>query len=151
MKKFLLSLATLALAGASAMAAPAEIFTVTFGSAGNVSAPNIGAYDKSQTYTGKAETVVADKTWTVTNFNNNNNNWSEFIKCGRKTDSTGSVATDFAFAEKITSVDIALVINYANVTSIDRPLHIRRWHKLERNGCGLRNKHHYGYKISDAD
>lgn len=120
MKKFLLSLATLALAATSAMAAPAEIFTVTFGSAGNVSAPNIGAYDKTQTYTGKEGTVIADKTWTVTNFNNYNNGWSDNIRCGRKKNaSTGSVATDFAFAENITSVELSIVVNYENVTSID--------------------------------
>lgn len=122
MKKFLLSLAALALAGTSAMAAPAEIFTVSFGSAGNLSAKGNSAYSGTTlTYTGKAETLVADKTWTVTNFNNNKNGWSEYIKCGSKNAAyTGSVATDFAFAEKITSVEIGFYkINEAAVTSID--------------------------------
>lgn len=104
------------------MAAPAEIFTVSFGSAGNLSATGNSAYSGTpQTYTGKAETVVADKTWTVTNFNNNNNRWTDYIKCGSKNGAyTGSVATDFAFAEKITSVEIGFYkISEAKVTSID--------------------------------
>ena len=118
MKKFLLTAVLLSSMGLAAIAAPAEIFTVSFGSKGNVSAPKNQVYTATQTYTGNDNTAVANKTWTVVNFNNNNNGWSDMIKCGRKnTASTGSVATDFAFSEKITNIEVTVKINSNNVTS----------------------------------
>lgn len=41
------------------------------------------------------------------------------IKCGNKTAaSTGSVASDFAFNERVSQVVVSLAVNYDNVTSI---------------------------------
>ena len=75
---------------------------------GNVSAENIQVYTKTATYTGKPDTDIAGKTWTVANFNNNNNSWADMIKCGNKTAaSTGSVASDFAFNERVSQVVVS--------------------------------------------
>ena len=63
---------------------------------------NVSAYDDSFTLT------ASDKKFTVANFNNNNKKWVDGpIRCGsRKFKSVASIASDFAFAEKITKVTV---------------------------------------------
>lgn len=63
---------------------------------------NVSAYDDSFTLT------ASDKKFTVANFNNNNKQWVDGpIRCGsKKFKSVASIASDFAFAEKITKVTV---------------------------------------------
>ncbi|MCM1474964.1 MAG: hypothetical protein NC036_01800 [Muribaculaceae bacterium] len=116
MKKFLLTLATVALASGIAMASDAVV-EVTFGSKGNVSATGNSAYNGgAATYKGNDGTPIAGKTWTVTNFNNNNNQWENMIKCGTKNAAVvSSVATDFAIPEAVD--EVVLGISSFNATS----------------------------------
>ncbi len=119
MKKLLLCSMMVFLMPVIASAASEKFMEVIFGSKGNVSAENIQVYTKTATYTGKPDTDIAGKTWTVANFNNNNNSWADMIKCGNKTAaSTGSVASDFAVNERVSQVVVSLAVNYDNVTSI---------------------------------
>ena len=69
----------------------------------------VGGYDNTWTATKDG------KTWTITNFNNNNNNWN-FIKCGRKNaESVASIASP-AINAVVTNYVITLD-KVANVTS----------------------------------
>lgn len=70
MKKLLLCSMMVFLMPAIASAASEKFMEVIFGSKGNVSAENIQVYNKTATYTGKSDTDIAGKTWTVANFNN---------------------------------------------------------------------------------
>lgn len=70
MKKLLLCSMMVFLMPVIASAASEKFMEVIFGSKGNVSAENIQVYTKTATYTGKPDTDIAGKTWTVTNFNN---------------------------------------------------------------------------------
>lgn len=94
MKKFLLSLALLV-----AMILPVSakvLYTCQFGA--NFNQESISSYEKSW------QVKVGDNTWTLANFNNNNNKW-DYVKCGRKNNaSVGTVTTDFAIPEAISSV-----------------------------------------------
>lgn len=118
MKKLLLTLAAVALGASAAMAD--TLCEVSFGKNGNTSAPNTSNYQNTTTYTGKEGTDIANKTFTVVDFNNNNNGWT-MIKCGRKsTDATGSVATDFAIDGYVETVEVSFEkINSNNVTSVN--------------------------------
>lgn len=119
MKKFLLSLAAVALTSGMAMASDAVV-EVSFGKNGNVSAANNSGYTDTRVYTGKADTPIEGKSWTVVNFNNNNNGWNDFIKCGRKGNaSVGTVATDFTIPEAVDEVVVNIPSwTKSNVNSI---------------------------------
>lgn len=69
----------------------------------------VGGYDK--TWTAK----IGTDTWSIVNFNNNNwnNNW-KWIKCGgKKAALVGTITTDFAIDEAISSV----VVNIDRITT----------------------------------
>lgn len=110
MKKSLLL--GLCLLGTASLANATEAFyTLQFGSDYNSKA--ISSYTESWTAT------VNSHVWTVTNFNNNSNKW-DYVKCGRKNNaSTGTITTDFAAPEKITSVVITIdAVTASSVNSI---------------------------------
>lgn len=109
MKKFLLSLATLLSVGV--MHADDLLYTCLFGTAYNSK--------KVSSYTDTFTATNAGSSWTIENFNNNNNSWA-FVKCGRKSyASTGYIITDFAAPQAITKIDITIdAITAANVNSI---------------------------------
>ncbi len=86
MKKLLLCSMMVFLMPVIASAASEKFMEVIFGSKGKRQCgKNIQVYTKTATYTGKPDTDIAGKTWTVANFNNNNNSWADMIKCGNKT------------------------------------------------------------------
>ena len=96
MKKLLLiAFAFIAL---SAQAGDVVYKTLTFpgGNSGEISA-----------YTATWTATCEDFTWTLTNFNNNKNQWS-YVKCGRKnTESTAYISTPLV-SEKITKVVVTV-------------------------------------------
>ena len=97
MKKLLLSFVAMLFA-VFANAGDVLYKTLTFPE-GNSEA--IGSY--TTTWTATCE----DLTWTIENFNNNNNAWS-YIKCGRKNnESTGYITTQM-ISEKITKVVVSV-------------------------------------------
>lgn len=106
MKKFLLSLAAFALVSSSAMADDL-LYDLGFGSDVNV---DLKYYPKNSSYTGNFTYKLTNtETFTVSNFNNNNNSWSDMIKCGRKGNaSTGYITTDFAISDNLTSVILSI-------------------------------------------
>ncbi len=68
-------------------------------------------------YTGSFKTKCDDLTWTISNFNNNNLQWS-YIKCGSKqSSSVAKITTDKALSQKITK--IALTIDAITATSVN--------------------------------
>ena len=72
---------------------------------GNQEHNKVGAYDKTWT------AQIGTDTWTISNFNNNNWNWSS-IKCGSQNfASTASIATDTDLGAAITKV----VVEYGTV------------------------------------
>ena len=76
---------------------------------------NNGVSDYDKKWTAK----IGTDTWTITNFNNNNWNWSS-IKCGsRNFASTASIATDTDLGAAITKVVVnyGKVANAANITA----------------------------------
>lgn len=110
MKKFLLL--ALCLLGTASLANAAEAFyTLQFGK--DYNSKGISSYTTSWTAT------VDSHSWTIGNFNNNNNGWN-YVKCGSKNAaSTGTITTDFAAPEKITSVVITIdKVDATNVNSI---------------------------------
>lgn len=104
MKKFLLSLATLALglSGASAD----TLYELTFNKDNN--------QKKVGGYTTTWDVKVGDNTWSIANFNNNNNGegqasspaW-DFVRCGRKGNaSVASITTGWAVQDKLNEIII---------------------------------------------
>lgn len=75
---------------------------------GNQEHNKVGAYDKTWT------AQIGTDTWTISNFNNNNWDWSS-IKCGSKNfASTASIATDTYLGAAITKV----VVEYGKVGNV---------------------------------
>lgn len=75
---------------------------------GNQEHNKVGAYDKTWT------AQIRTDTWTISNFNNNNWDWSS-IKCGSKNfASTASIATDTYLGAAITKV----VVEYGKVGNV---------------------------------
>lgn len=71
----------------------------------------ISAYDKTWTVT------IGNDTWTIVNFNNNNNEWA-YIKCGRKNNaSVASIATGFIMDKAIS--DVIVTIDKVTATSVN--------------------------------
>lgn len=59
-------------------------------------------------YTDTWEVTLNDFTWTISNFNNNNNGWS-YIKCGRKNNaSVASIATAAPISKKVAKVSVTV-------------------------------------------
>lgn len=80
---------------------------------GNQEHNKVGAYDKTWT------AQIGTDTWTISNFNNNNWDWSS-IKCGsQKFASKASIATDTDLGAAITRVVVnyGKVANAANITA----------------------------------
>ena len=85
--------------------------TALFGSSYN--SKGVSSYTDTWTATNNGFTV------SLTNFNNNNNNWN-YVKCGRKnTESVGTITTAAAIDQAITKVDVTIdAITAAKVNSI---------------------------------
>lgn len=100
MKKFLLTLLCAAGLATASNAAVSELYTVQFGPKYN--SEGVSAYNKSWS-------VTCDGTqWNIANFNNNNNGWN-YIKCGsNKGDYVGTITSDAALPEKISSVVVTI-------------------------------------------
>lgn len=93
MKKLLLTVISLC----SVLFASADVTLVASLPFGADYWSKVSAYDKTLTST--------NGEWTLVNFNNNNNNWDGFVKCGRKgIDSTGEIITAKSITEDITKV-----------------------------------------------
>lgn len=74
----------------------------------------VSGYDKTWTAT------IDDFTWTLVNFNNNNNGWA-FVKCGSKTGGTGTI-TSAAIDKKIGTVVVTidkLIATYAESAKLE--------------------------------
>lgn len=109
MRKLLLTLALMLTFGFT-MSAKA-LYTLQFGKDFNQEA--VSSYAKAW------QVKVGEQTWTITNFNNNNNGWA-YVKCGRKSvESVGTVATDFAIAEPVANVIANVAITTANAAFIN--------------------------------
>ena len=100
MRRFLLLFATVFLSVA-AFAAEELKYECLFGSSYNSKGIS--------SYTEKWTTTNGDYTWNIVNFNNNNNQWATYVKCGSKSAaSVASVTTDFACTEAISKVTITI-------------------------------------------
>lgn len=106
MKKILLSLAAVAL-GCSAMSAADLLYDLQFGNTVNVDKkyyPNISSYSGSFDYT-----LSSNEVFTIDNFNNNNNGWTDMIKCGsQKGAYTGMITTKFKVPAEISSIELGI-------------------------------------------
>lgn len=100
MKKFLLSLLTVAATFSFASAATSQIDLALYGS---------GVWPNTQNYT--TANTSTDGEWKIINANNNNNGWT-YVKFGpKKSTTTGYIQTVKPLAEAIESVDV-------NITAI---------------------------------
>lgn len=97
--------------GVNAWSAETPYKTLTFSAATN--GESIGSYTKTWTAT------IDDFTWSLSNFNNNNNKW-DYVKCGRKDiESVGAITTVSPIDEAITKVAITIdAITASNVNTI---------------------------------
>ncbi len=107
MKKSLLSLALIlcfALPGAAK-----ALYTLKFGK--DFNQESVSAYNKTW------QVKVDDNTWTIENFNNNNNGWS-YVRCGSKNSaSVAKITTDFAIPGAVNYV--TAIIDKITATSIN--------------------------------
>lgn len=115
MKKILLSLFCLIAVAATAFAQAEPTATLSF-TANNTYNPKMSSYEKSWTAYNNASKSLS---WTISNFNNNSNQWAS-IKCGRsKYTSVASIANDFALEGNLTEIDIKVASYDApNVNSV---------------------------------
>lgn len=98
MKKQLLSLMCLMAAAVSANAV--ENYTLQFGEAFNKKSVN----SYTDTWTAECENI----TYSIVNFNNNQNKWS-YVKCGRKNNaSIASIKNSTVFAEAIDKISVTI-------------------------------------------
>lgn len=109
MKKFLLSLATIALGltGASAD----TLYELKFGPDYNQS--------KVQNYTSTWNVKVGENEWTMVNFNNNNNGWTDYVRGGGKstTAADASITTTWAVQDNLSEIVINLKRNAAGTVN----------------------------------
>lgn len=88
----------------TAVASTTKTYTLTF--------PD-GNSKGISSYTDTWSATIDNKTWSIANFNNNNNNW-EYIKCGRGAKkgtgvaSIATIATDWAITEDITKIILTI-------------------------------------------
>lgn len=107
MKKLLLSLAAVAIAGSAFAAEEHQLFELKFGSTVNVENlyyPNNNGYTGSFVYK-----LNGSESFTIANFNNYENGWTDMIKCGRKDNaSIGMITSDFKITQQLTSVVLGI-------------------------------------------
>ena len=108
-KMFLMAFVLMLLGGVNASAEEVAYKTLTFNKVG----PNVSDYTTTWT-----ATIDNDK-WSIANFNNNNwNNWN-YIRCGSKNNaSVASITTSFSIDKPISSVVVTIdAVTAANVNS----------------------------------
>ena len=132
MKKFLLSLAAIAMS-CSAVSAADLLYDLQFGSSVNVDQKY---YPKNSSYTATFDyTLTENAVFEVANFNNNNNGWADFIKCGRKGNaSVGSITSLFTIPDQVTSVVLGISkFNEAGMVNgiyVERSLDNATWERI---------------------
>ena len=106
MKKLLL---TLALGAAVSLSASADTYyECLFGASYNSKSVN--------NYTSTWSVTNEGSTFDIVNFNNNENKWADFVKCGRKNNaSVATITTAFAATQTINEVVLSAAFNEANV------------------------------------
>lgn len=111
MKRFLLSfVALLAAIGTLKAQEPELVYECLFGASYNDS--KVGSYTATWTATNEGTT------WTIGNFNNNNNGWA-YVKCGRKGSASTGYITSPVFPESISKVVVTIdAITASSVNSI---------------------------------
>lgn len=109
MKKLLLSLAAVAMAGSAFAAEATQLFELKFGNNNNA---NNQFYEPTNNYTSDfTYKLSVSESFTVSNFNANSGNggWSDMIKCGRKNNaSVGMITSDFKITQQLTSVVLGI-------------------------------------------
>lgn len=112
LRAFFLFLATFVIGGGNAFAEETLYKTLTFSAETN--SGKISAYDKVWSAT------IDGFTWTIANFNNNNNIW-DYVRCGRKDNaSTASITNESSFDEPVSKVVVTIdKVTAAKVNSID--------------------------------
>lgn len=79
------------------------------------------ANNKCQTYAKTWTAKIGDDSWSVSNFNNNNWNWT-YIKCGSKNNaSVAAIVNDVAYTETVTKV----VVKIKTASSLDKVNSVR--------------------------
>ena len=113
---FLLFLVALFASGANALAEETLYKTLTFSKETN--GKSISSYTETWTAT------IDEFTWSIANFNNNNNEW-QYIKCGRKKNpSVASITNTTAFDQPVSRVAVTIdKVTTANVNSIKLIVH----------------------------
>lgn len=113
---FLLFLVALFAGGANALAEETLYKTLTFSKETN--GKSISSYTETWTAT------IDEFTWSIANFNNNNNEW-QYIKCGRKKNpSVASITNTTAFDQPVSRVAVTIdKVTTANVNSIKLIVH----------------------------
>lgn len=113
---FLMFLVALFASGANALAEETLYKTLTFSKETN--GKSISSYTETWTAT------IDEFTWSIANFNNNNNEW-QYIKCGRKKNpSVASITNTTAFDQPVSRVAVTIdKVTTANVNSIKLIVH----------------------------
>ena len=113
---FLLFLVALFAGGANALAEETLYKTLTFSKETN--GKGISSYTETWTAT------IDEFTWSIANFNNNNNGW-QYIKCGsKKNPSVASITNTTAFDQPVSRVAVTIDnVTAANVNSIKLTVH----------------------------
>lgn len=113
---FLLFLVALFAGGANALAEETLYKTLTFSKETNEK--GISSYTETWTAT------IDEFTWSIANFNNNNNGW-QYIKCGsKKNPSVASITNTTAFDQPVSRVAVTIDnVTAANVNSIKLTVH----------------------------
>lgn len=113
---FLMFLVALFASGANALAEETLYKTLTFSKETNEK--SISSYTETWTAT------IDKFTWSIANFNNNNNGW-QYIKCGsKKNPSVASITNTTAFDQPVSRVAVTIDnVTAANVNSIKLTVH----------------------------
>lgn len=113
---FLLFLVALFAGGANALAEETLYKTLTFSKETNEKGVS--------SYTGTWTATIDKFTWSIANFNNNNNGWT-YIKCGRKkAPSVASITNTTAFDQPVSRVAVTIdAVKAAEVNSIKLVVH----------------------------
>ena len=113
---FLLFLVALFAGGANVLAEETLYKTLTFSKETNEK--GISSYTETWTAT------IDEFTWSIANFNNNNNGW-QYIKCGsKKNPSVASITNTTAFDQPVSRVAVTIDnVTAANVNSIKLTVH----------------------------
>ncbi|MBD5296006.1 MAG: hypothetical protein HDS25_06790 [Bacteroides sp.] len=106
MKKFLLFLFAVFLFAGAAVAENELLYDLQFGKKSTT-----GEADKGiSSYTGSfGFTLNSGEKFTISNFNNNNNNWDDEIRCGSKNAaSVATITSDAPFAKSVVSIELGI-------------------------------------------